>query len=139
MALNFSSIKLSKWQIALFIGTPLGIGLGTYVVRRMNDTPVGESKGEETKRSKGKIEKQATSIDGTAPDKELERKQKSAELGEKLSPLKEANSYQNGGNNCYRNGKYDEAIDKCLPENGTYMAIFYQNHLLPEETEIRRS
>ncbi|XP_034128485.1 mitochondrial import receptor subunit TOM70 [Drosophila guanche] len=130
MALNFRSVKLSNWQIALFIGTPLAIGLGTYMYRKMNATTGGEEK----KRTKGKIEKQATSIDGTAPDKEQERKQKSAELGEKLSPVKEANSYKNEGNNCYRNGKYDEAIifydkaiDKCPPENGTDMAIFYQN------------
>lgn len=130
MALNFRSVKLTNWQIALIIGTPLAIGLGTYVARRIYATPGGEEK----KRSKGKIEKQATSIDGTAPDKEQELKQKSAELGEKLSPVKEANSYKNEGNNCYRNGKYDEAIifydkaiDKCPPENGTDMAIFYQN------------
>jgi len=73
-------------------------------------------------------------LGGTAPDAELDRKKKSAELGEQLSPLKEANNYKTEGNNCYRNGKYDEAIsfydkaiDKCPLEHRTDLAIFYQN------------
>ncbi|XP_017065465.2 mitochondrial import receptor subunit TOM70 [Drosophila eugracilis] len=132
MTLNIGSVKLNKWQLALILGTPLAIGLGTYVVKRWTAAPK-EADGEK-KRSKAKIEKQAISLDGTAPDKELERKKKSAELGEKLSPLKEANNYKTEGNNCYRNGKYDEAIifydkaiDKCPKEHRTDMAIFYQN------------
>ncbi|XP_052851451.1 mitochondrial import receptor subunit TOM70 [Drosophila gunungcola] len=132
MTLNIGSVKLTKWQLALILGTPLAIGLGTYAVKRWTAAPK-EVDGEK-KRSKAKIEKQAISLDGTAPDKELERKKKSAELGEKLSPLKEANNYKTEGNNCYRNGKYDEAInfydkaiDKCPKEHRTDMAIFYQN------------
>ncbi|EDV58839.1 mitochondrial import receptor subunit TOM70 [Drosophila erecta] len=132
MTLNIGSVKLTKWQLALIIGTPLAIGLGTYAVQRWTAGPK-EVDGE-NKRRKAKIEKQAISLDGTAPDKELERNQKSAELGEKLSPLKEANNYKTEGNNCYRNGKYDEAIifydkaiDKCPKEHRTDMAIFYQN------------
>ncbi|XP_037710780.1 mitochondrial import receptor subunit TOM70 [Drosophila subpulchrella] len=132
MTLNIGSVKLNKWQLALILGTPLAIGLGTYAVKRWTAAPK-EVDGEK-KRPKAKIEKQAISLDGTAPDKELERKKKSAELGEKLSPLKEANNYKTEGNNCYRNGKYDEAIifydkaiDKCPKEHRTDMAIFYQN------------
>ncbi|XP_017115933.1 mitochondrial import receptor subunit TOM70 [Drosophila elegans] len=132
MTLNIGSVKLTKWQLALILGTPLAIGLGTYAVKRWTAAPK-EADGEK-KRSKAKIEKQAISLDGTAPDKELERNKKSAELGEKLSPLKEANNYKTEGNNCYRNGKYDEAInfydkaiDKCPKEHRTDMAIFYQN------------
>ncbi|XP_016977887.1 mitochondrial import receptor subunit TOM70 [Drosophila rhopaloa] len=132
MTLNIGSVKLNKWQLALILGTPLAIGLGTYAVKRWNAAPK-EADGEK-KRPKAKFEKQPISLDGTAPDKELERKKKSAELGEKLSPLKEANNYKTEGNNCYRNGKYDEAInfydkaiDKCPKEHRTDMAIFYQN------------
>ncbi|XP_016964442.1 mitochondrial import receptor subunit TOM70 [Drosophila biarmipes] len=132
MTLNIGSVKLNKWQLALILGTPLAIGLGTYAVKRWTAAPK-EVDGEK-KRPKAKIEKQAISLDGTAPDKELERKKKNAELGEKLSPLKEANNYKTEGNNCYRNGKYDEAIifydkaiDKCPKEHRTDMAIFYQN------------
>ncbi|KAH8352657.1 hypothetical protein KR084_005569 [Drosophila pseudotakahashii] len=132
MTLNIGSVKLTKWQLALILGTPLAIGLGTYAVKRWTAAPK-EADGEK-KRPKAKIEKQAISLDGTAPDQELERKKKAAELGEKLSPLKEANNYKTEGNNCYRNGKYDEAIifydkaiDKCPKEHRTDMAIFYQN------------
>ncbi|XP_039498648.1 mitochondrial import receptor subunit TOM70 [Drosophila santomea] len=132
MTLNIGSVKLTKWQLALILGTPLAIGLGTYAVKRWTAAPKGVDG--DKKRPKAKIEKQAISLDGTAPDKELERNQKSAELGEKLSPLKEANNYKTEGNNCYRNGKYDEAIifydkaiDKCPKEHRTDMAIFYQN------------
>jgi len=132
MTLNIGSMKLTKWQLALILGTPLAIGLGTYAVKSW--TAASKELDGEKKRPKAKIEKQAISLDGTAPDQELERNQKSAELGEKLSPLKEANNYKTEGNNCYRNGKYDEAIkfydkaiDKCPKEHRTDMAIFYQN------------
>ncbi|XP_030383506.1 mitochondrial import receptor subunit TOM70 [Scaptodrosophila lebanonensis] len=148
MALSLGSLKLNKWQVALILGTPLAIGLGMYVLNKTSDGKSGttdehtrsKSKkkgidgGDSKSRSKLGLEKQALSIDGTAPDKELERKKKSAELGEKLSPLKEANNYKNEGNTCYRNGKYDEAIsfydkaiDKCPAEHRADMAIFYQN------------
>ncbi|XP_017859200.1 PREDICTED: mitochondrial import receptor subunit TOM70 isoform X1 [Drosophila arizonae] len=138
--LNINSVKLNKWQVALILGTPLAIGLGMYVLNRSSrdgaksgKTPGNSSDAGKT-RQKGKIEKQNLSIDGTATDAELEQKKKSAELGEKMSPLKEANNYKTEGNNCYRNGKYDEAIsfydkaiDKCPTEHRTDMAIFYQN------------
>ncbi|KAH8260097.1 hypothetical protein KR026_003074 [Drosophila bipectinata] len=139
MTLNIGSLKLNKWQLALIVGTPLAIGLGTYAVKRWTSAPGGKetdrSKTQsEQNRGKGKIEKQALSIDGTAPDSELEKSKKSAELGEPLTPLKEANNYKIEGNNCYRNGKYDEAIkfydkaiEKCPKEHNTDMAIFYQN------------
>lgn len=139
--LNLSSVKLNKWQVALILSTPLAIGLGVYMLRRNSsrgDSNSGKhqskSKDGDKARPKGKIEKQTLSIDGTAPDSELERKKKSAELGEQLSPLKEANNYKTEGNNCYRNGKYDEAIifydkaiDKCPAEHRADLAIFYQN------------
>ncbi|XP_030556789.1 mitochondrial import receptor subunit TOM70 [Drosophila novamexicana] len=137
--LNMNSVKLNKWQVALLLGTPLAIGLGMYVLNRSSrdETKRGKSQNKPKDagktRPKGKIE-ETLSIDGTAPDSELERKKKSAELGEQLSPLKEANNYKTEGNNCYRNGKYDEAIsfydkaiDKCPTEHRTDMAIFYQN------------
>lgn len=140
--LNLRSVKLNKWQVALILSTPLAIGLGMYVLRwnkSRDDSKSGKQQSkskdaEKQARTKGKIEKQTLSIDGTAPDSELERKKKSAELGEQLSPLKEANNYKTEGNNCYRNGKYDEAIifydkaiDKCPQEHRADLAIFYQN------------
>lgn len=139
--LNLRSVKLNKWQVALILSTPLAIGLGMYVLRwnkLRDDSKSGKKqtkpKDGENARTKGKFEKQTLSIDGTAPDSELERKKKSAELGEQLSPLKEANNYKTEGNNCYRNGKYDEAIifydkaiDKCPLEHRADLAIFYQN------------
>ncbi|KAH8412823.1 hypothetical protein KR009_005985 [Drosophila setifemur] len=139
MTLSIGSLKLNKWQLALILGTPLAIGLGTYAVKQWKAAPKskesdGDKEQKDKRRAKGKIEKQALSIDGTAVDNELEAKKKSAELGEKLSPLKEANNYKTEGNNCYRNGKYDEAIsfydkaiDKCPKEHRMDMAIFYQN------------
>lgn len=77
MTLNIGSMKLNKWQVALLLGTPLAIGLGTYAVKRWTAAPSDKAKdvdAEENKRAKGKIEQQGISLDGTAPDKELERK-----------------------------------------------------------------
>jgi len=39
MTLNIGSVKLNKWQLALILGTPLAIGLGTYAVKRWTAAP----------------------------------------------------------------------------------------------------
>ncbi|XP_053960136.1 mitochondrial import receptor subunit TOM70 [Anastrepha ludens] len=142
MAYRYGSVNITRWQLALLIGTPVAIGLGVYIYRNsikdkksISDNDTSKSADERKKGLPTKNKNQTISIDGTGEDKELERKKKSAELGsEKLSPLKEATMYKNEGNVCYRNGKYDEAIsfydkaiDKCPPENRTDLAIFYQN------------
>ncbi|KAI8125537.1 hypothetical protein FF38_14340 [Lucilia cuprina] len=135
---KFGSVKLTKWQLALLVGTPLAIGMGVYVYKKMNTTTEAEGGDKRKKSSKSKqldSNKQSLSIDGTSEDKELEKKKKTVELeNEKLSPLKEATMFKNEGNICYRNGKFDEAIsfydkaiDKCPKENKTDLAIFYQN------------
>lgn len=138
MAYRYGSISLTRWQLALLIGTPVAIGLGVYIYRKSVEEkkPIGDNDAADRKKGLSVKDKQQTlSIDGTSEDKELERKKKNAELeSEKLSPLKEATMYKNEGNVCYRNGKYDEAIsfydkaiDKCPIENRTDLAIFYQN------------
>ena len=137
---KFGSVKLTKWQLALLVGTPLAIGMGIYVYNKMStatkETESGDKSNKSVKGKKGlESKKQSLSIDGTSEDKELEKKKKTAELeNEKLSPLKEATTFKNEGNVCYRNGKFDEAIsfydkaiDKCPKENKTDLAIFYQN------------
>ncbi|XP_075153295.1 translocase of outer membrane 70 [Haematobia irritans] len=132
--LKFGNVKLTKWQLALLVGTPLAIGMGIYVYQKVS-TPSSSSADERRKKALESKKQQSLSIDGTTEDKELEKKKKSAELeNEKLSPLKEATTFKNEGNTCYRNGKYDEAIsfydkaiDKCPKENKTDLAIFYQN------------
>ncbi|XP_067623529.1 mitochondrial import receptor subunit TOM70 [Eurosta solidaginis] len=137
------SISITKWQMALLVGTPVAIGLGIYFYRKsvedkkaLGDNDTSKNAADRKKRLPYVKDKHQTlSLDGTAEDNELERKKKNAELGsEKLSPLKEATMYKNEGNICYRNGKYDEAIsfydkaiDKCPAENRTDLAIFYQN------------
>lgn len=134
---KFGSIKLTKWQLALIVGTPLAIGMGVYVYKKINaPTETGDKPKTSAKSKQGlDTNKQSLSIDGTSEDKELEKKKKKAELeNEKLSPLKEATMFKIEGNTCYRNGKYDEAItfydkaiDKCPKDNKTDLAIFYQN------------
>ncbi|XP_011194227.2 mitochondrial import receptor subunit TOM70 [Zeugodacus cucurbitae] len=138
MAYRYGSISLTRWQLALLIGTPVAVGLGVYIYRKSvaDKKPIGDNDAIERKKGlTAKDKAQTLSIDGTIEDKELERKKKNAELeSEKLSPLKEATMYKNEGNVCYRNGKYDEAIsfydkaiDKCPIENRADLAIFYQN------------
>lgn len=138
MAYSYGSISLTRWQLALLIGTPVAIGLGVYVYRRSVEAkkPIGDNDAADRKKGLyAKDKNQTLSIDGTSEDKELERKKKNAELeSEKLSPLKEATMYKNEGNVCYRNGKFDEAIsfydkaiDKCPIENRADLATFYQN------------
>lgn len=138
-ALKLGSLRLTKWQLALLVGTPLAIGMGVYAYKTLYSKTEG-SKGDRTKNPKRStntldLNKQSLSIDDTSGDKELERKKKNVELeNEKLSPLKEATMFKNEGNICYRNGKFDEAInfydkaiDKCPKENKADLAIFYQN------------
>ncbi|XP_011199679.2 mitochondrial import receptor subunit TOM70 [Bactrocera dorsalis] len=137
MAYRYGSISLTRWQLALLIGTPVAIGLGVYIYRKSVEEkkPIGDNDADRKKGLSTKDKQKTLSIDGTNEDKELERKKKDVELeSEKLSPLKEATMYKNEGNVCYRNGKYDEAIsfydkaiDKCPIENRTDLAIFYQN------------
>ncbi|XP_073826567.1 translocase of outer membrane 70 [Musca autumnalis] len=134
--LKFGNVKLTKWQLALLVGTPLAIGAGIYVYRKVN-APSNSSSDESAKKKQKALDsnKQSLSIDGTTEDKELEKKKKTVELeNEKLSPLKEATMFKNEGNVCYRNGKFDEAIsfydkaiDKCPKDNKSDLAIFYQN------------
>lgn len=137
--LKFGNVKLTKWQLALLVGTPLAVGMGIYVYHKVNTPSSSDGKATADKGKKKPktldTKKQSLSIDGTTEDKELEKKKKTAELeNEKLSPLKEATTFKNEGNVCYRNGKFDEAIsfydkaiDKCPKENKTDLAIFYQN------------
>ncbi|XP_004536233.1 mitochondrial import receptor subunit TOM70 [Ceratitis capitata] len=142
MAYRYGSISLTRWQLALLVGTPVAIGLGIYVYRKsiserksIGDNDASNNVGDRKKGLPGKDKNQTLSIDGTTEDKEFELKKKKAELESlKLSPLKEATMYKNEGNVCYRNGKYDEAIsfydkaiDKCPSEERTDLAIFYQN------------
>uniref|UniRef100_A0A1A9Z8Q3 Mitochondrial import receptor subunit TOM70 n=1 Tax=Glossina pallidipes TaxID=7398 RepID=A0A1A9Z8Q3_GLOPL len=150
MAYKFPSIKLTKWQLALVLGTPLALGLGFYLYNKLsakdldNKTTDKDVDSENKKAGKGKTsklkasktQKKSLSIDGiTEEDKETEKRKKLAELeNERLSPLKEATIYKNEGNACYRNGKFDEAIifydkaiDKCPSEHKADLAIFYQN------------
>ena len=138
---TIGSIKLTRWQLALIVGTPLAIGLGIYVYKKTSNPKNKTTKEEDSaavRSKKALTDKDANkslSIDGTAEDKELEKRKKTVELeSEKLSPLKEATMYKNEGNSCFRNGKYDEAIsfydkaiDKCPPENSADLAICYQN------------
>ncbi|XP_005180226.1 mitochondrial import receptor subunit TOM70 [Musca domestica] len=134
-SLKFGNVKLTKWQLALLIGTPLAIGAGIYVYRKVNAPSSSSDESGKKKQKALDANKQSLSIDGTTEDKELEKKKKTVELeNEKLSPLKEATMFKNEGNACYRNGKFDEAIsfydkaiDKCPKDNKTDLAIFYQN------------
>lgn len=135
-----------KWQLAILIGTPVALGLGYLYWKNQN-----QSIEEETDDDKIELKKKlmggakSISIDGdtakpadssaSSPitsngiSKEFETKQ-----FKKLSPFEKSVKYKESGNDCFKNGRYDaaielydKAIEICPKSNSIDLSQFYQN------------
>ncbi|XP_037928421.1 mitochondrial import receptor subunit TOM70 isoform X2 [Teleopsis dalmanni] len=124
MTYRFGSINLTRWQLAVLLGTPVLVGVGIYFVNR-------------AKSSDKKSRRRLTSSIETEDDASNAVSSESTDAKNEephMTPIEVANSLKNMGNACYRKGKYDEAIAfyeqaiaNCPETNTTDMAIFYQN------------
>lgn len=138
-----------KWQLAILIGTPVALGLGYLYWKNQNQSieegtedDKNELKKKLTEGTKsisidGDTAKAASSSNASSPtstsnggiSKEFETKQ-----FKKLSPFEKSVKYKEAGNDCFKNGKYDSAIelyDKaieiCPKTNNIDLSQFYQN------------
>jgi len=137
-----------KWQLAILIGTPVALGLG-YLYWKNQNQSIEEGTDDDKTELKKKLtgDTKSISIDGdTAKSassnanspttnasngipKEFESKQ-----FKKLSPFEKAVKYKESGNDCFKNGKYDgaielydKAIEICPKSNSIDLSQFYQN------------
>jgi import receptor subunit TOM70 len=118
---------VGKWQIALMIGTTIGIGI-TYLYWRKQTVEVPADDNEK-KKKKGVFENKI-SID------EVPTENGKAEVKVEMTPLEKSLKFKVEGNQMFKNGKYDEAIkcydsaiDTCprSKESTTELSQFYQN------------
>lgn len=138
-----------KWQLAILIGTPVALGLG-YLYWKNQNQSIEEGTDDDKKELKKKLTEgtKSISIDGdtikpasssnassptTASNggipKEFETKQ-----FKKLSPFEKSVKYKESGNECFKNGRYDgaielydKAIEICPKTNNIDLSQFYQN------------
>ena len=128
-----------KWQLAILLGTPVAIGLG-YLYWRNNQQPTIEEGTDESEDKKDgkKLKKgmKSISIDGdTVTGNGLKKKNESeADKPKELSPFEKAVQFKEQGNSCFKNGKfdtaiefYDQAIEICPRSNSIDLSQFYQN------------
>lgn len=137
------STAFPKWQLAVLIGAPLAFGLGYLYWNRSQENAIeDDSKDGKADGKKLKDGGKSISIDGdtvaslTSSDpvangvkKEFDSKQ-----FKKLSPFEKAVKYKESGNDSFKNGKYDtaielyeKAIEVCPATNKIDLSQFYQN------------
>ncbi|CRK86326.1 CLUMA_CG000014, isoform A [Clunio marinus] len=130
-----------RWQLAILLGTPLAIGLG-YFYWRKQQTAIEESVDDVDEKADKKLKKgvKSISIDGDTTLSAANGVKKSAALKDEpakkkdLSPFEQAVKHKESGNECFKNGKYDEAIkfynqaiDVCPKDKDIDLSQFYQN------------
>ena len=131
-----------KWQLAILLGAPLAIGFGYYYWRNQQQS-LEENADEAEEKDMKKLKKgmKSISIDGdiAAPAANGVKKSATASQAEpvkvkELTLFEQAVKHKESGNDCFKNGKYDtaiefysQAIEVCPKENITDLSQFYQN------------
>lgn len=136
-----------KWQLAILLGTPIAIGFG-YLYWKNQNQSIEEGTDDEKAELKKKLKDgtKSISIDGDSKggsgdatdsvdpisngiQNEFETKQ-----FKKLSPFEKSVKYKESGNESFKNGKYDtaielydKAIEICPKTNNIDLSQFYQN------------
>jgi mitochondrial import receptor subunit TOM70 len=139
-----------KWQLAILIGTPVIIGSLGYLYWKNNQSAIEEgSEDDKTDAKKLKKGVKSISIDGdtntsggninndvTQTDSVANGIKKESETKQfkKLSPLEQAIRWKESGNESFKSGKYDtaielydKAIEICPKTNNIDLSQFYQN------------
>lgn len=125
-----------KWQLAVLIGAPIAFGLG-YLYYSRNQESAIEDESDGNKKADGKKLKdsgKSISIDGdTTASKDPVANGVKKET-KKLSPFEQAVKFKESGNESFKNGKYDaaielydKAIEICPATNKIDLSQFYQN------------
>ncbi|KAA0713111.1 Mitochondrial import receptor subunit TOM70 [Triplophysa tibetana] len=124
---------LSRWQLALMVGTPLLVGAGAvYLWRRSR----GRDKQAKTNGERKTPEGSASPVHG---------QHGTSSVGlESMSPLDQAQSAKNKGNKYFKAGKYEqaiqcytEAISLCPKEHKADLSTFYQNRAAAYEQQMK--
>lgn len=128
-----------KWQLAILLGTPVAIGLGYLYWRNQQATiEEGTDESDETKKELKKLKKgiKSISIDGdnNVTANGVKKTGQESSKAKELSPFDQAVKHKESGNELFKNGKYDgaiefynQAIDICPKEKTTDLSQFYQN------------
>lgn len=128
-----------KWQLAILLGTPVAIGLGYLYWRDQQATiEEGADESDETKRELKKLKKGVKSIsidgDNSVTSNGVKKTAKGTVKELKLSPFDQAVKHKESGNDCFKKGKYDgaiefydQAIDICPKDKTTDLSQFHQN------------
>lgn len=128
-----------KWQLAMLLGTPVAIGLGYLYWRNQQATiEEGTDESDETKKELKKLKKgiKSISIDGdnNVTANGVKKTGQESSKARELSPFDQAVKHKESGNELFKNGKYDgaiefynQAIDICPKEKSTDLSQFYQN------------
>lgn len=124
-----------KWQLAILLGAPVAIGLG-YLYWRNNQQPIEEGDTDEASKELKKLKKgnKSISIDGDTIAANGVKKGEQPAKPKDLSPFEQAVKHKEEGNGCFKNGKYDQAIECynqaieiCPRTQSTDLSQFYQN------------
>lgn len=114
-----TTTPFSRRQIAILLGIPATIALAYYIYRR---------------KSSSSFKSHQESIEGVVENNVASKPSEEDAEEKKKRLLKEALSFKEKGNESYRKGKYDEAIEfydkaieKCPTDKKIDLAIFYQN------------
>ncbi|KAG8187871.1 hypothetical protein JTE90_002416 [Oedothorax gibbosus] len=119
--------KLSKWQLAIILGTPVVIGAAYWYYRTRNPKKtdnscedIYENSDDTSIKSLGLANKKKSSKNETSITKE--------------TPLTKAKAFKDQGNKLFKEGKFDKAIELytsaieiCPKERAEDLATFYQN------------
>lgn len=126
-----------KWQLAIILGTPVAIGLG-YLYWRNQSQAIEEGSDEADEKDAKKLKKGIKSISIDGDTGTANGSIKKAEQGDvvktiELTPFEQAVKHKESGNECFKNGKFDEAIqfynqaiDICPVVKSTDLSQFYQ-------------
>lgn len=131
-----------KWQLAILLGTPLAIGFGYLYWKNQQQSAIEEGTDEdENQKDSKKLKKgmKSISIDGDTTTVNGVKKSVTANAAEpvkakELSPFEQAVKHKETGNDNFKNGKFDtaiesysQAIDICPTTKTIDLSQFYQN------------